>query len=485
MQLIKMPLCGLKLFSLSLLIFSLSPSNANSNVLIEGFAEWQASRIEKIALDQAVFGVMENEYVKTFFPKTTESVESYGGGTSAQRLIPLIQTTIRYDIKQVEYTFRSCIKTHLDILKTDFKSGDTNRLLAALDKLKEFNSKITNINSEAARNSNISLPKIYNNFKTWICGETNETQKISLGELDKVDLIGVKMSLPLGLNKGIVNPLAIDALEKYPRYKKSVSSNDDYEKAIALINEMLSLINQYEEYRVSSDSDKNSVIAIHFFVRFFELFGSNEQNYTKFKSLGLFLASLIEASDAPAVAAVLDTFVDDQTAYRNKRLDSNTALYSWFTLPSYDATTESIKPQNYTGYCLVIGCQNTLFLGSYFGVSVVRLPDENNLEEKVRIRAFGPVGLEYKIMSIYGSPVTLNFAPIDIGNYVSNELQDIEYTARFSDIIAPSIFLSYSMKDRPFSFLFGYQKDVKVGNLVEENTFFVSFAFDLPIFTIY
>lgn len=235
---------------------------------------------------------------------------------------------------------------------------------------------------------------------------------------------------------------------------------------------MLSLINQYEDYKDSSAPGKNSIIAIHFFVRFFELFGSNDQNYTQFKSLGLFLASLIEAEKPESVAAVLDTFIDDQAAYRNKRLDANTALYSWFTLPSYDANSQKIELKKYTGSCGIIGCQNTLFLGTYFGASVVKLPDEVTLEEKVQMRAFGPVGLEYKILSVYGRPVTFNFAPIDIGNYVSNELQDIEYTARFSDIVALSVFfLSYSMKDRLFSILFGYQKDVKVGNLIEENTF--------------
>ncbi len=117
-------------------------------------------------------------------------------------------------------------------------------------------------------------------------------------------------------------------------------------------------------------------------------------------------------------ASSLDTFIDDQEAYRNKRLDANTALYSWFTLPAYDANMESITQKKYSGYCLVIGCQNTLFLGSYFGASIVNLPDEDTLESEIQIRAFGPVGLEYKILSVYGSPITINLAPLDIGNYV-------------------------------------------------------------------
>ena len=459
-----------------------SPANSQSNVLIEGFAQWQADRVERIALDQAVFGMMENEYVKTFFPQTIEAVDSYGGGTSAQRLIPLIQTTIEHDITDIETTFTECIKLYVNNVKVNLESGDTQGINTALNDLKSFNAELNNV-----RNSNTahkSLPILYRNFKSWVCSDKDENQIAAIEQQEIEPVKKQNLKLPDGTSKSDINPTAQAALMEFPRFE-SVSNQAAFDEAISLINSMLSIINQYEKYRKESPSSKNSVIAIHFFVRFFELFGSNDQNYTQFKSLGLFLASLIEAQKPEDVAAVLDTFIDDQEAYRNKRLDANTALYSWFTLPSYDANQEKITTKKYTGYCLVYGCQNTLFLGSYFGASIVKLPDEETLEEEIQIRAFGPVGLEYKILSVYGRPITVNLAPLDIGNYVSNELQDVEYTARFSDIVAPSIFLSYSMKDRPFSFLAGYQKDVKIGNNIEENTFFISFAFDLPIFTIY
>ena len=81
------------------------PATTNSNELIEGFSKWQADRIEKIALDQAIFSLMEDPYVQAFFPETTEAVNSYGGGTSAQRLIPLIKVMIDEDIDGIEETF--------------------------------------------------------------------------------------------------------------------------------------------------------------------------------------------------------------------------------------------------------------------------------------------------------------------------------------------------------------------------------------------
>ena len=259
------------------------------------------------------------------------------------------------------------------------------------------------------------------------------------------------------------------------------------------LNMMLAIIQEYENAKASytnaNDDDgtesKKAIIAVHFFTRFFELFGSSEQNYTTFKTLGLFLAALIEAKKPDQVAAVLDTFIDDQAAYRAKRIDGNTAAYSLFTLPAYNAESSRVENMHYTGSCTLFLCENTWFIASYFGVSLVNLPDEDTLERETTLRAFGPVGIEYKALSIYGAPITVNVSPFDVGNYISNELQDVEYTAKFSDIVAPSVFVTYSMKDRPFSVMLGYQKDVKIGNEIEENTWFLSFGFDLPIFTIY
>jgi hypothetical protein len=447
------------------------PATTSANELIKGFAQWQADRVEKIALDQAIFSLMEDQYVQAFFPDTTEAVNSYGGSASAQRLIPLIKVMIDEDIERIEETFTVKIKSYLGTIVEQFKTNDTT---LAMGNLEAFESALK-YNPETK-----DIPAWYKNFvKIMYEGPNTSTPKIFTAKLEKVPddkVINI-----------VTNTKANNLLKEVDRYNEDQKKIGQTDESLLKkrIDMMIVLINQYEESKSSYDDadDKKAIIAIHFFVRFFELFGSDDQNYTQFKSLGLFLAALIEAKDSGAVAAVLDSFVDEQVAYRNKRIDSNNAPYSKFTLSAYNSSTGKIESTPYTGTCKL--CTNTLFVGSYFGGSLAYLPDEETLDRKIQIRAFGPVGIEYKIMSYYGDPITINFAPLDLGNYISNELRDIEYTARFSDIVAPSIFLSYSFKERPFSVMIGYQKDVKIGNLIEDDTFFLSFAFDLPIYTIY
>lgn len=485
----------LVLISLSMGLFiNASSIKANSGSFIEGFAKWQADRVEKIILDQAIFSLIENEYVKAFFPETTLAVSSYGGNTSAQRLIPLIQVMIENDIKDIEKTFTIDIKSFLDTTARQFRE---NKISLALQNVQRLEQALRYTGDGDA----ITIISWYENFKSVVSdgpciGITRENNcpldpdnKGNLSVLYKIKTQTNRTFneiLSKSESESITN-IVNTTLKNLPGYTNGKNNDDVYEYnlLIARINKMISLIQQYQELERKYDNEdgKKSIIAIHFFIRFFELFGAEDQNYTNFKSLGLFLAALVEAEDSDAIAAVLDSFIDEKTAYYNKRLDANNTIKSWFKLPAYNTNTKMIELTPYTGTCYF--CQNTLFLGSYFGAALTRLPDEETFDKELQARAFGPVGLEYKIFSHYGNPITLNFAPIDIGNYISNELRDVDYTARFSDIIAPSVFVSYTFNKRPFSILIGHQKDVRVGNDIEEDTFFISFAIDLPIYTIY
>lgn len=482
----KLKVNGIALAVSASLMSSVFCSSLQANVLIEGFAQWQADRIEKIVLDQALFSLMKDDYVQTFFPATTEAVNSYGGSTSAQRLIPLIQAMIDKDIKDIEFVFTKQIKSYLGNVEEQFEKGQID---AAIDNLLAF--------ELALRRSNKDIQQWYDDFRSVIqttgSAETDQSFEDSIIKRES-DAFSGKLRAFEGFDftKNVSNADAKKVLDVVARFEK-ISEEKTKDKAPKEDNKlledrlkkMIAVINQYEDSKKLYDKadDKKAIIAIHFFVRFFELFGAEDQNYTEFKSFGLFLGALIEADGPDAVAAVLDSFVDEQSAYRNKRLDANNTLYSKFYLPAFNAATGETEPMAFSGYCKF--CSNTLFVGSYFGGALMHLTNEESMEREYQVRAFGPVGLEYKFMSYYGAPVSLNIAPFDVGNYVSNELRDVEYTARFSDIVAPSIFLSYSFKSRPFSIMAGYQKDVKVGNAIEENTFFLSFAFDLPIYTIF
>lgn len=214
---------GVKILSLSFLLFP-SLSFSQSNILIEGFAQWQADRIERIALDQTIFGMMENDYVEAFFPNTTEAVNSYGRGTSTQRLIPLIQTTIRNDIKVVETTFTMCIKAYINEIKVDIDSGDAERITLALNKLESFNSTLTGINN-SPDNTMIgytkAVPALYSDFRRWVCGSTTKTQKDSI-ENGKIDLLNTAEILPAELSASKANEKAKVSLKAYSRYEDNL-----------------------------------------------------------------------------------------------------------------------------------------------------------------------------------------------------------------------------------------------------------------------
>lgn len=102
-----------------------------------------------------------------------------------------------------------------------------------------------------------------------------------------------------------------------------------------------------------------------------------------------------------------------------------------------------------------------------------------------KARAYGPVGVEFKLTNFRGSPVTVGYAPVDIGNYITAELKGDDYTAKTDDIMSPSVYLSWSMASRPLSLMLGYQRDITLENGIKDDSVFLSVSFDLPIATLY
>ena len=97
-----------------------------SNTLIEGFAKWQADRIERIAVDQALEDIAANTYVKKYFSKTSSSIEFYDS-ISGQRLIPLMQVYFQEESCEIRVAIgenRSSIMGYKKALS--FNSGADN-----------------------------------------------------------------------------------------------------------------------------------------------------------------------------------------------------------------------------------------------------------------------------------------------------------------------------------------------------------------------
>ena len=139
----------------------------------------------------------------------------------------------------------------------------------------------------------------------------------------------------------------------------------------------------------------------------------------------------------------------------------------------------------YSGY---LGDFNdTLFLSSYFGIAYGEDRGDPVMDtgKTSGWRPFGPVGVEFKLVNWKGRAFSLNAAPLDIGVYIKNKLIDENTEAKVSDIYSPSMFFSISGKTYPVSLLAGYQWDRKTERTTEEDSYFVSIAFDLPVFTIW
>ncbi len=101
-------------FIVSTLIVTLFASSASARVntsettLIQGFSKWQAGRVERIMIDEALRDISENSYVNRFFPETSENIV-FNDGNSAKGILKVMQFYIRKDIEQFKNTVDTCI----------------------------------------------------------------------------------------------------------------------------------------------------------------------------------------------------------------------------------------------------------------------------------------------------------------------------------------------------------------------------------------
>jgi len=256
---------------------------------------------------------------------------------------------------------------------------------------------------------------------------------------------------------------------------------------------LIEAVNNIEGIDCGKEKDRNYAVCVHQLSTMMEALGfhiEDRKGFQKFKSASLFLASLSDAVDSDkngnnggkAVAAVIKDYVDEDEVYKNKR--SPIAMF----------TSSKLKSTLRCNY--FITCRDTLFIGSYYGVSFGRLDKYYNNEKVNVARAFGPLGVEYKFYSgrikvpfleLYSKPstVTLMYAPLDLGVYITSELNNEEYNVSMDDLRAPSVFVSITPIGTQKSLQLGCQNRVLVANKNKEHLCFVALSFDLPLFTIW
>lgn len=453
----------------------LSPLHAAAPVtteqaLIQGFARWQANRIEKIILNEAVGDIARDPYVKRFFSQTSENIIVYSG-VSSKRLIPLMQYYLEEDVKRFKSLVSACVPSNIEqwfdtSLSLQDRSDQAVRLYDALKMLGE-------------KPANLDAPYTVSSFVNEVCPNTDLTTTVKLSFTDaQISKIADQISQYIQNNSG-----AVAISSGVPAtFKKFITS-----KYLSY------LFGAVSEYQKVTDSTKNYSVRVHQMLLTIEKFGGiSTKDYSGFRKLqntSLFFASLLDAAktkDPDSVVAILDSYVDDREAYVNKRFDN--AYYSVFDVQEFNIETQQVEKVPYTSTCRnyqVLPCRNSLFLSSYYGLSLANVSKEPGQGREVGVRAFGPVGLELKLLTIRSAPISINFAPIDIGNYITNELKNTDYSAKFEDIVAPSVFLSYSFKSKPVSLLLGYQYDIRIDEDTKTEGVFFSVGFDLPILTIF
>jgi len=558
--------------SLAVTVFS-SSAIADSSDLVKGFAKYQAGRVENILLDQFIYDLANEKYLKQFFPATSKSISEYDG-ISGKRLIPLLSYYIEIDLEAINDLVK-CVKEQVwnPIKKID--SGNLTNVnveelrasFEALDwllKMKKNASittevllgecaniinktKVSDSDSKSGKSSttkkaastpaavsarpNASEKEVENTAKKSVDSAKPESiASATDSEKEKTATPANKTEKSESVAESISERTASESTAEtnmsdsasaveniftniYDQiYKKIEKGGESLTYSVQAYLENLSqkqekfmsyLDNSYVGKNIdfpgfmeaiesldrlkatNGDSSKKLyAVYVHQLTVALRALGfqvDDREGFDKFKSSSLFLASLAEAANLDngqgpdAVAGVIEDFVNEDLVYKNKR--NPVALY----------TSRPNKPNlRCSGFVI---CKNTWFLGSYYGLSMGWPEHDVQGEDDTVYRAFGPVGIEFKV---YSGPVfskdmtvTLMFAPIDIGVYVTDELKQDEYNVELDDIDAPSYFVSFSSKSSPMAVQVGYQKDIPFANNQKESMYFIAFSFDLPLVTLW
>ncbi len=450
---------------------------------IQGFAQWQANRIEKIILDEVVIDIAKDPYIKRFFSDTSENISIYNG-VSSKRLIPLMQYYLEEDVKRFKGLVNACIPSNINIwfdTAIDVKIRTENAVLL-YDSLKRLGEKP----------EDSSTPYTVSDFVSTVCvgQDLSSPVKFSFDKSRIVDVLEEISDHVKDNSETLVDSIdeLVADLEVISDFKISGEFKD-------FVNEkyLKNLLSAISEYQKITDSTKNYTVRVHQMFLIVGKFGGIAENdypgFRKLQDTSLFFASLLEASESKspdAIVALLDSYVDAKGAYLDKRFDN--AYYSEFDVQKLSQESNKMENVAYSSTCnhyYIFPCSKSIFFSSYYGLSFTHMVKNAGEERKFGNRLFGPVGIELKLLTYRSKSITLNVAPFDIGNYITNELKDSEYNAKFEDIVAPSIFFSYSFSSKPISLLLGYQKDIKVDENTKTEGPFFSIAFDLPIATIY
>ena len=510
--------------------------------LIKGIAQWQAGRVEELLVSQVFNQVFDVPYVKRYFPITVRNLLIYDS-TNAMRLIPIAEHYLKQDLDNLERLIGVCLPDRavealmqmagvgldasneiIDVAPNPQESVQSLIILyqavinLSIDPEENVVKRVDKL-SEAVDAMSFTTSK-YQRVDSLIAamhlGTDGPIQKAASSSYgDARDVVGIDQLL--GQLCGGVGPDTLatlkvandrvkarlkarrlswdDAMEDLAEEIKSHPMTnllpDNFSNPQFLNRFFLEVQQGLVSYKEANDSQQSSfTVLAHRLLLLVDQYGkmrsTNIEKFTQLSESVLFLAELVDAANAKVepevlVASVLKTYVDGEGALVAKRKPSG--YKNSFPMKIYNYEKDQVKTKTFTRSCRAAfrtTCRNTLFIGSFYGLSVV-----NGEEQGTTWRGFGPIGLEWKPFVWGGRPITLNFAPFDIGNYVTSELTGKGYSASLDDIVAPSVFVALSGRETPVALLVGYQHGIRVEEDIEDESWFVALTFDLPIFTLY
>lgn len=458
---------------------SVQATDQFSSTIIKGFAQWNASRIENIVLSNGLKQAANINEVERFFPLTSNSIKTYKF-LSAKALLPLVQDSIQTDIQAFSKFFGECVPEEIKTIANIDDDKDS--------KWKDLRAKLTSFIN--GKNPDNLLLKTTDSTCPNLVVSSKEKKAVVKMEQTYLSTPPDPEMLPKGTDTNFrTTSIALRDFREYLKVPDDmqITKPKDLTSEVnfALILDQLLFLETLKDQSLSYTTRVHHLLSGIDRIAEFST-KKDYPAYAKFQRIGLFFAALADAGEAKspeAVVSALDTYVDAQGAYNDKRLPGG--VYANYYVPISTAPSEPVESLPFENW--TVGWD--LYISSYYGPSAHRL-----IAEETDIRFFGPVGLELKLAKFRtprnwavhtGGALGFNYAPVDIGSYITNELSDDDYNASFDDILAPSYFLSYSFDNAPVALLSGYQTNITISENKETNGWFFAITFDLPVLKIF
>ena len=293
-------------------------------------------------------------------------------------------------------------------------------------------------------------------------------------------------AVPTPPNRSAVIDHALSLLDQLKSQEQSAETTERVAQFSALLSPAVD-----KSQRSSTESTQNSggskpksnkeildayTIYVHQFLNLLDILEVPQGqwgDFDRFKSTAFFLAGLVDASkqlSPDGVQAAIELYVDREAAWQSKLRPSTNVL--WSSVPNSTCTW-------------LLFCHDSIFIGSYYGFAAMGLDEDGAGGRELKFRAYGPIGLDWKLVTVFDGPLSIGFAPFDIGNYVTAELKGKDYDAKFSSVTASSAYLAFTFPRLSLAVLVGYHWDAEVADGRTTDSAFASVAFDLPVFKLH